>query len=79
MNARLAPGREMKPEYAMRIIPNQLAAHQPTPEQRALTEAIADAQQRGADREVDALLMAKTILIRRETAAAHREPSGAQE
>ena len=34
--------------------------------QRRLTEAIADAYRRGDDVEVDALLTAKTVLIRRE-------------
>ena len=53
--------------------------HTPQPIHQQLTAAIAEAYQRGDDAEVDALLRAKTVLIRRETAAAQREPSGARQ
>lgn len=45
----------------------------PPPVHQALTAAIADAEQRGEHTEVDALLMAKTILIRREAEGGHPE------
>lgn len=42
---------------------------------KALTEAIADAESCGANADIDALLLAKVVLLRREIAMAHREPS----
>ena len=64
----------------MPILQNSPPVHQ------ELTKAIADAEHRGDNAEVDALLMAKTILIRREVIAVraprvdqvpHRDPEGA--